>query len=132
MVDTGFTHIAIEVTNLDRTIDFYARYGGFHLVHRRDGDSANVAWISDGRRAFVIVLLECAQVRGRIDHYAHLGVACASRDDVDRLAAQARDEGCLVYEPEDAGPPVGYWCFLRDPDGHHLELSYGQDVEGTA
>jgi hypothetical protein len=22
---------------------------------------------------------------------------------------------------------VGYWAFLQDPDGHTLELSYGQE-----
>jgi hypothetical protein len=30
---------------------------------------------------------------------------------------------------------VGYWALLRDPDGHNLELSYGQQVAlavGTA
>ena len=28
----------------------------------------------------------------------------------------------------DAGPPVGYWAFLRDQDGHTSEVSFGQDV----
>jgi hypothetical protein len=23
---------------------------------------------------------------------------------------------------------VEYWAFMEDPDGHHLELSYGQEV----
>jgi hypothetical protein len=29
------------------------------------------------------------------------------------------------------GPPVGYWAFLRDPDGHTLEISFGQEVGVT-
>src|SRR6266581_1223949 len=37
-------------------------------------------------------------------------------------------EGRLVREPEDSGPPVGYWAFLRDPDGHTLEIAYGQEL----
>ena len=37
-------------------------------------------------------------------------------------------EGCLIDGPTDLGPPVGYYAFLRDPDGHTLELSYGQEV----
>jgi len=47
---------------------------------------------------------------------------------VDRLCAQARAEKRLVSGPEDYGPPVGYWAFLSDPDGHTLEISHGQDV----
>ena len=54
-----------------------------------------------------------------------------SRDEVERLCERARDEGCLVSGPTDYGPPVGYWAFLSDPDGHTLELSFGQEVALT-
>ena len=37
--------------------------------------------------------------------------------------------GCLLKPPEDSGPPVGYWALLRDPDGHTLEISYGQELK---
>ena len=37
MTDAGLTHVAIEVSDLQRSIDFYAAYGGFEVVHRRDG-----------------------------------------------------------------------------------------------
>jgi hypothetical protein len=30
--------------------------------------------------------------------------------------------------PIDAGDPVGYVARIADPDGHSLELSYGQEV----
>jgi hypothetical protein len=30
--------------------------------------------------------------------------------------------------PIDAGDPVGYVAHIADPDGHSLELSYGQEV----
>ena len=26
------------------------------------------------------------------------------------------------------GPPVGYWALIRDPDGHTLEVAYGQEL----
>jgi hypothetical protein len=93
-------------------------------VHRREG----VVWLSDRTRPFVIVLIESDRVEPALRPSAHLGVACASRAEVDRLAALARLQGRLVSGPEDAGPPVGYWVFFRDPDGHTLELSHGQEV----
>ena len=40
----------------------------------------------------------------------------------------ARGEGWLINEPRDAGPPIGYVAFLRDPDGYTLEVSFGQEV----
>ena len=44
--------------------------------------------------------------------------------------AQARAEGIEVGGPYDTGPPVGYWAIIPDPDGHNLELSYGQGSVG--
>jgi catechol 2,3-dioxygenase-like lactoylglutathione lyase family enzyme len=124
MNDVGLTHIALPVTDLDESADFYERYARMQIVHRRDG----VLWLSDKTRPFVLVLIECPAVMDPLRPMAHLGVGCESRDEVDRLAARARTERCLISGPADAGPPVGYWAFLRDPDGHTLEVSFGQQV----
>jgi catechol 2,3-dioxygenase-like lactoylglutathione lyase family enzyme len=79
----------------------------------------------------VIVLIQAERVEGRLDGFAHLGVGCESRAEVDRLCALAREEGRLGLGPLDSGYPVGYWAFIRDPDGHNLEISYGQEVGFT-
>ena len=128
MVDIGLTHIALPVRSLAASIAFYARFANMQVVHSRLG----VAWISDGTRPFAIVLLEStAETIPLLLPYAHLGVGVASRAEVDRLCQLARDAQCLVREPEDSGRPVGYWALLRDPDGHTLELAYGQAVGRT-
>jgi catechol 2,3-dioxygenase-like lactoylglutathione lyase family enzyme len=124
MHDVGLTHVALPVADLDTSIAFYAKYAGMQVVHRRPG----AAWISDRTRPFVIVLLAVEKVEHPLRPFAHLGVGCQSRDEVDRLCGLARDEGCLVGGPNDYGPPVGYWAFVRDPDGHTLEVSFGQEV----
>lgn len=76
----------------------------------------------------MIVLIEAETVEPVLSAWAHLGVGCESREEVDRLVAEARAESCLLDEPKDDGYPVGYWTFLRDPDEHCSELSYGQEV----
>jgi len=127
MRDVGLTHIALPVTDLDDSADFYERYARMHVVHRRDG----VLWLSDKTRPFAVVLIETDAVTDPLRPMAHLGVACASREEVDRLAELARAERALLSGPEDSGPPVGYWALLRDPDGHTLEVSHGQHVGDT-
>ena len=124
MSDIGLTHVALPVHDLDASIAFYARYARMQVVHRREG----VVWLSDKTRPFVIVLIEVEQVAVTLGGWAHLGVGCSSRAEVDRLCALAREEGRLVTVPHDAGYPVGYWAMLSDPDGHHLELAFGQEV----
>ena len=127
MTDVGLTHIALPVRDLDESIRFYARYAQMQVVHRRD----RVVWLSDKTRPFVIVLLEVPEVPHPLAPMAHLGVACESRDEVDRLCAQARSGDRLIGGPSDDGPPVGYWALIRDPDGHTLEVSHGQEVGTT-
>ena len=129
MHDLGWTHIALPAFDLDASLQFYRAYAGLEPVHDRTSDGQRVVWLSDGRRAFVLVLAQTMQpVTRPLGPFAHLGVAVESRDAVDALARRARDDGRLAEGPDDLGSPIGYVCFVRDPDGHTVEFSYGQDV----
>jgi catechol 2,3-dioxygenase-like lactoylglutathione lyase family enzyme len=129
-LDIGLTHIALPVADVDRSIEFYAQYAGMQVVHRRVDAATGVAvvWLCDRTRPFVIVLIQTASVQTVLSPLAHLGVGCKSREVMDMLCEQARQVGVLLQEPQDSGYPIGYWAFLRDPDGHTLELSYGQEI----
>jgi catechol 2,3-dioxygenase-like lactoylglutathione lyase family enzyme len=100
------------------------------VVHQRiDAETGEaVAWLCDRTRPFVIVLIQTSTVASVLSPLAHLGVGCQSREIMDSLCEKARQEGVLLQDPKDSGYPVGYWAFLRDPDGHTLELSYGQEI----
>lgn len=130
MSDLGLTPVALPVTDLEASIAFYAKYARMQVVHRRKGAEAEgeVVWVSDRTRPFVVVLIRAERVEHPLVPWAHLGVGCESRAEVDRLCEEARAEGRLLSEPTDSGYPVGYWALLSDPDGHTLELSHGQEV----
>jgi catechol 2,3-dioxygenase-like lactoylglutathione lyase family enzyme len=129
-VDRGLTHVALPVTDVDASIEFYRRYADMDVVHRRRDDEAGttVVWISDRTRPFVVVLIEQAAISHALGGFAHLGVGCPSREEVDRRCDAARNEGREVLGPLDSGYPVGYWAIIPDPDGHNLEVSHGQEV----
>jgi catechol 2,3-dioxygenase-like lactoylglutathione lyase family enzyme len=133
-MDLGLTHVALPVADLDRSIAFYQRFADMTVVHRREAhDGDTVAWLSDLTRPFVIVLIQSASPASaaRLGGWAHLGVGCASRGDVDRRLSDAAAAGHVVLGPLDDGPPVGYWGIIEDPDGHNLELAFGQEVAFT-
>lgn len=131
-VDVGFTHVAFVVRDLDKSIDFYHRYAGMDVVHKREPDlpeARKVAWLSDRTRPFALVLVQADVVTDTpLGNFGHLGVACASIEEIDQKVDMARSEGVLRKEPVQAGDPVGYFVFFADPDGNTLELSYGQRV----
>lgn len=126
--DVGLTHVALVVADLDASIPFYERYAGMRVVHRRPTPAGGVAWLSDLTRPFVVVLAQGPAREPGLGPFGHLGVACPNRADVDRLAEQAAVEGILRKGPSDLGPPVGYYALIADPDGHTLELTFGQEV----
>jgi predicted lactoylglutathione lyase len=133
MSDRGLTHIALPVRDLEKSLEFYSKYADMQTVHIRKSDNSGtrVAWISDRTRPFVIVLIEMEEVNHPLRPPAHLGVGCASREEVDRRVAEAREEGRAVWGPTDSPYPVGYWALISDPDEHTLEVSYGQEVALT-
>ncbi|MCC6183043.1 MAG: VOC family protein [Microthrixaceae bacterium] len=133
--DRGFTHVALQVSDLDASLAFYERFAELVPVHRRTSDDGTrVAWISDLTRPFVVVLIETSAAqarRHRLGGWNHLGVGVGSREEVDRRLADADAAGCRTDGPVDAGAPVGYFGIIADPDGHHLEIAHGQQVAFT-
>jgi catechol 2,3-dioxygenase-like lactoylglutathione lyase family enzyme len=139
------THIALPVRSLDAMLDFYARYTTMVKIHERFDPETKLrtAWlanerdITDEAARFVIVLIEGQVPRnvvgdaikeqyGFLTSFSHLGFSLESRDDVDRVAALAAEEGCLVLGPMYRNEVVGYICLVRDPDGNNVEFSVEQ------
>jgi catechol 2,3-dioxygenase-like lactoylglutathione lyase family enzyme len=122
-------HVALQTTDALRAARFYCDWAGMRIVHeRRDpGSTHRVAWVrlAHDETGLIIVLVETDETRerGRMDHF---GFHVTARADVDAIAERARAAGILVEEPNYAGPVVGYFCTIRDPDGNFLEFSCEQ------
>lgn len=129
-VDRGLTHVALPARDIDASVRFYERYAHLGVVHRRtDEPGHTVVWLSDLTRPFVVVLIEAAEVDAALDSpFSHLGVGVESREELDRRMELAKAEGLRTVGPFDYGYPVGYWGYIVDPNGHNLELSFGQEV----
>lgn len=125
------THLALHVPDLDACIVFYAQFCGMHVFHERAGKGSRIVWMAEPgkEREFIFVIMPGGQDRALADNdYSHFGFALSSRDDVDAIAARARQAGCLIWEPRDEPYPVGYYCGVRDPAGNYVEFSYGQPL----
>jgi catechol 2,3-dioxygenase-like lactoylglutathione lyase family enzyme len=125
------THTALHVCDLDACIDFYRAFCGMQVVHERTDGNRRVVWMAEpGReKEFIFVLVPGGTGRNQAaTDYSHFGFALESRTAVDAIAEQARAAGYLVWEPREEPYPVGYYCGVRDPDGHMVEFSYGQPL----
>lgn len=125
------THLALHVEDIDRCVNFYQRFCGMQIIHQRHSPRQRIIWMSEpGRETdFIFVLMNGGRDLHLPDNdYRHIGFALDSRDAVDYIAAQARQAGCLIWEPRDEPFPVGYYCGLKDPNGNYVEFSYGQPL----
>ncbi len=138
------THVALPVRDLEETLAFFAKYTTLEKIHERQDDETGLrtVWLANGRdktaeaARFVLVLI-CGhlptQITGSIQEeygflrsISHLGISLTTRDEVDAIAAMAKEDGCLVLGPRYMNPVVGYICLIRDPDGNQVEFSVEQ------
>jgi lactoylglutathione lyase len=143
-VHSVLNHIALPVRSLDDHLAFYAKYTTLETIHERVDEETGLrtVWIAnhedrtEGAARFVIVLIEgklptaitgdIKEEYGFLRSIAHLGISLDSREDVDRVAEMAKEDGILVLGPMYRNPVVGYICLLRDPDGNNVEFSVEQ------
>jgi catechol 2,3-dioxygenase-like lactoylglutathione lyase family enzyme len=128
-----WTHVALPVSDLDRSIEFYTTLTPLVVVARHADESGRGAWLSNDQQVetpFVLVLSEQAGERaGRtLGPFAHLGIELPHKEDVDAVADQARAMGVLHWEPQQLAEHVGYVCAAVDPDGNVVEFSWNQKV----
>ncbi len=126
-----FTHIALLVSDVDKTADFYVRYCGLKVLERRLDPKTGyrVIWIGEDLN-FVIVAFETEKkpIQSLSKPINHLGFSLVSREQVDQIAYFAKEEGSLNYGPVYFDEDVGYICEVLDPDGNSVEFSFGQKL----
>jgi lactoylglutathione lyase len=126
-----WTHITINCSDIDASVDFYTSFCGLSIVRDRRIEGRHNVWLGPATKpaedpTFVLVIVQ-EEVKARLDHF---GFQCDSREEVDRIADQAQRLDILVQEPLDLGGVVGYFAMVRDPDGHVVEFTFGQPLKG--
>lgn len=129
---TRLTHVALHVGAMDACIEFYQRYCKLEITNDQVRGGRRVVLMAEpGRGAnFVLQLLAGGADRAPTpEDDRHLGFAVDSREEVDRLAAMAAEEGILLFETFEAPFPIGYLCAIKDPNGNSVGISYGHLLE---
>lgn len=138
-----WTHLALHVKDIDATIAWYEKFTHLKQLARHEDAQGYGAWLADRQQSvdspFVLVLSQFLEGKdpfapiphGVLGPFNHIGIETVSQEEVNRVAALAKDEGCLAFGPTRMPDPVGYVCFLKDPDGNTVEFSYDQGVYET-
>jgi len=119
-IKSRFDHFNINVTDLQKSIDFYDKALGFKEARRKEAPDGSyiLVYLSDGVSPF---LLELTWLRDHPDAYelgeneSHL---CVRVDgDYDEIRAYHKEMGCVCYENHTMG-----LYFINDPDDYWIEI----------
>jgi lactoylglutathione lyase len=138
LTEARWTHVALPTGDLAKSIEFYTSLTPLVVVERFEDADGESAWLSNDKQVetpFVMVLVSFNKDKGGklglLTPFAHVGIEVPNREDVDNIAAKAREMGCLHWEPQYVNEQVGYVCALKDPDGNVIEISHDQKVFET-
>lgn len=119
-IKARFDHFNINVTDLNKSIEFYNKALGLKEIRRKEaGDGSFVlVYLGDGVTSFS---LELTWLRDHTQAYelgeneSHL---CMRVDgDYDEIREYHREMGCISYENHDMG-----LYFIADPDDYWIEV----------
>lgn len=111
-----FDHFNINVTNLEKSIQFYEKALGLHESHRKEAADGSfiLVYLTDGCTGFS---LELTWLRDHTEAYelgeneSHLCLRVAG--DYDEVRKFHKEMGCVCFENEQMG-----LYFINDPDDY--------------
>ncbi len=123
-------HTMLRVGNLQRSIDFYTKALGMHLLRTTDrpGQKYTLAFVGYGDERDHAVL-ELTYNYG-VDHYdlgAGFGHVAIGVPDVSAACQKVRTAGgAVTREPGPVKGGTTVIAFVQDPDGYKIELIEGR------
>ena len=125
-------HVGLNVSDLDRSVEFYAGIFGWSLKGRGDG----YAFLGDDSR-LVLTLWQQSAGSFATDRPGlhHLSFEVDSVDEVSAAEARVREAGAVLHHDGIVAHREGAssgGIFFEDPDGIRLEIFTGAGASGTA
>ncbi|MFB6123737.1 MAG: VOC family protein [Haloferacaceae archaeon] len=115
-------HVMMRVADLDRSLEWYQSHLGYEEKDRWDGDGFTIAYLGPEGMHEEGAMLELTANEGQTDYemgdaWGHVAVRV---EDVYDAYEELMDAGVEDYrDPDSCG---GRYAFVRDPDGHEIEI----------
>ena len=113
----GLTHIALSVSDVDRSSRFYQSVFGAIEVYR----DAGFAQLQTPGSRDVLVLEHAPTRAGKRGGVSHFGFRLVAASDIDQARAAVEKAGGKIREQGEFVPGEPY-LFASDPDGYEFEI----------
>lgn len=119
-IKSKFDHLNINITNIERSLEFYNKALGLKEVKRKEAEDGSfvLVYIAHEQSAFQ---LELTWLRDHVEPYelgeneSHLCMRVEGN--YEHIRDYHREMGCICYENHDMG-----LYFINDPDDYWIEI----------
>jgi catechol 2,3-dioxygenase-like lactoylglutathione lyase family enzyme len=117
----GLRHVALNVRNVQKSVEFYSSVLGMKLEWMPDEDNA---YLTSGQDNLALHKLPPGSEPGKIQMLHHIGFVVGRPENVDEWAERLRGRGLsLAQEPKTHRDGARSFYFY-DPDGLLIQLIY--------
>src|SRR5262245_26566339 len=117
----GFRHIALNVRDVQKSLEFYSSVLGMRLEWMPDPDNA---YLTSGQDNLALHKLPPGQVPSTVQMLHHVGFVVRNFADVDVWAQKVRDLGIILASEPKTHRDGARSFYFHDPDGVLIQLIY--------
>ena len=121
----GLTHLALAVSDLDRTLAFYQQVFDVEVMY----NEKDFLQVTTPGAHDIIVFEKKKAAFGHTGGIAHFGFRLRKPGDIAEILEKIRKAGGTITDTGEFVPGSPY-VFFRDPDGYEIEVWY-ERLEGN-
>jgi len=123
----GLRHVALNVRNVQKSLEFYSTVLGMKLEWMPDPQTA---YLTSGSDNLALHQLPAGAEPGNVQSLHHIGFVVRTPEDVDQWADRLHSAGIqFAAEPKTHRDGARSFYF-RDPDGLLIQLIYHPPISG--
>ena len=125
MAITGYSHLALNVSDMEKSLEFYCGVLGFVRAFEIPHPETGAKWIEYlyGQRG---QFLELFYGGTEYTEYADCNIGfshiCLETDDIQETARKIQEAGLELEFPVKKGCDENWQCWVRDPDRNRIEI----------
>lgn len=121
----GAAHAAFNVTDMEKSLDFYQRVFGFEkafeIRHPESGEPW-IVYVSIGGGQFIELFYGGVQMPEKPGNAAGFSHFCFGVSDIHAAWRRLEENGAPLDVPVNQGKDRNWQCWTHDPDGNRIEL----------
>ena len=127
MEPLGLRHVALNVRDVRRSVEFYCNVLGMHVEWEPDGENV---YLTSGSDNLAIHKLPQGQTAGDVQNIHHIGFVVRRPEDVDAYATRIRELGIPFAQAPKTHRDGARSFYFKDPDGILIQLLYHPPISG--